>query len=104
MYRSSLGLSSTAGAVEVGLGKEDRNGGSRTSGRSGGTGAGGAVAGARATLDDTVREAEDLEALLDGGYLEEGGERRAGSADIGVNGNTSLEKGGTDVGANGRRA
>ena len=61
------GGASAAGGVEIGLGKDENGGGMGTSGsRSGGDGG----SSDRVTFDDTVQEAEDLEALLEGGYRE----------------------------------
>lgn len=81
MYRSNLGLPSSpaGGKAETGLSKDDvRNGGSGTRNGGGeGTGAGTGAAGG-AALRDTVREAEDLEALLVGGYLGKGSMENGG--------------------------
>lgn len=79
MYRSNLGAPSSPPkrgepAVEIGLGKDDRNGGGDGGKRSGGLGT---------SLDDTVREAEDLEALLEGGYLDSSAGAAGGDGGVG---------------------
>lgn len=89
--------------METGLGKEENGRGSGMTGlRSEGNG--GASSNAHATLHDTVREAEDLEALLEGGYR--GGNATAGSRVEGGaagSGKRTAEKGAvTAKGTNGR--
>lgn len=100
MYRSHLGVPSTTGSIETGLGKEDRNGGGRNNdGRGGDTERSGGGTGAY--LGDAVREAEDLEALLDGGgYCDNGGGRGAGGR-AERNGGESMEGGNSGAGKGG---
>ena len=89
--------SGALGGVETGRGKEENG---RVSGMAGlrSEGNGGVSSNAHATLHDTVREAEDLEALLEGGYR---GANAAGGSGM-EGGAAGSGKRTADKGTNGR--